>query len=290
MQNEWTIKEADELLKFLYKAMPNKSRNAVKSILSRGQVVINGRMTKQFNDPLSPGDVVEIKTRVVPADIKLKGVKIIHEDDDLIVVDKDAGLLTIATDTEKQMTAYRELTEYLRKTQPKRKLFIVHRLDRDTSGLLIFAKSKEVQQQLQNTWTETIEERTYLALVEGTVQKDGTITTWLTEGTGDAHKMHSSRRDNGGKKSITHYKVAKASRDMTLLEVNLETGRKNQIRVHMQDIGHPVVGDKKYGAKLNPMRRLGLHAYAISFVHPKTGKTLRFESDIPKGFLKMFFG
>jgi len=268
--------------------MPNKSRNSVKSILSRGQVVVNGKGTTQFNEPLKPGDTVEIKTRVVPVDIKLKGVQIVHEDEDLIVIEKDAGLLTIATDTEKEQTAYRELSDYLRKTQPKRQLFIVHRLDRDTSGLLIFAKNKDVQQKLQNAWKESVKERTYLALVQGKVAKDGTVTSWLTEG--KTHMMHSSKKDNGGKKAITHYKVAKASRDMSLLQVNLETGRKNQIRVHMQDIGHPVVGDKKYGATLNPIRRLGLHAYALSFIHPRTGKTMRFESDIPKAFLKMFFG
>ncbi|WLV24920.1 RluA family pseudouridine synthase [Aciduricibacillus chroicocephali] len=290
MANEWRINEQDELLKFLYKALSGKSRNSVKSILSRGQVVLNGKVTTQFNEKLQPGDKVQIKNRVVPEDVKLRGVEIVYEDEDLMVVEKAAGLLTIATDTEKQATAYRELTYYLRRTQPKRQLFIVHRLDRDTSGLLIFAKNKETQQALQNAWKENVKERTYLALVEGHVAKDGTISSWLTEGKGPAHKMHSSQKDNGGKKAITHYKVAKASRDMSLLEVNLETGRKNQIRVHMQDIGHPVVGDKKYGARLNPLRRLGLHAYAISFVHPKTGKTLRFESDVPKDFLKMFFG
>lgn len=290
MANEWRINEQDELLKFLYKALSGKSRNSVKSILSRGQVVVNGNVTKQFDEKLYPGDKVQIKQRVVPADVKLRGIAIIHEDDDLIVIEKDAGLLTIATDTEKQATVYRELTYYLRRTQPKRQLFIVHRLDRDTSGLLIFAKNKETQQKLQNTWKESMKERTYLALVEGHVEKGGTITSWLTEGKGPAHKMHSSKKDNGGKQAITHYKVAKTSRDMSMLEVNLETGRKNQIRVHMQDIGHPVVGDKKYGARLNPLRRLGLHAYAISFAHPRTGETLRFESDIPKDFLRMFYG
>lgn len=288
MKNEWTVDKKTELLKYLFEQMSERSRNSVKSILSRGQVVVNERMTKQFDEPLYPGDIVQIKDRVVPADIKLKGVRILHEDDDLMVIEKDAGLLTIATDSEKEQTVYRQLTEYLRKTQPKRKLFVVHRLDRDTSGLLIFAKNKETQQTLQNTWSESLKERTYLALVAGKVEKDATITSWLTEG--KTHFVHSSPVDNGGKKAITHYKVAKTSRDMSLLEVNLETGRKNQIRVHMQDIGHPVIGDKKYGSKLNPIRRLGLHAYALTFVHPKSGKTVRFESEIPPLFLKMFFG
>ena len=151
MKNEWIVKERIELLQYLFKQMNHKSRNSVKSILSRGQVVVNGQVSKQFDDPLQPGDVISIKDRVVPTDIKLRGINILFEDDDLIVIEKNAGLLTIATDTEKEHTAYKELTYYLRKTQPKRKLFVVHRLDRDTSGLLIFAKNKETKEKIQQT-------------------------------------------------------------------------------------------------------------------------------------------
>jgi len=286
MKKEWIVNEQIELLQYLFKQMNNKSRNAVKSILSRGQVVINGQVSKQFDNMLQPGDVIEIKDRVVPADMKLRGIKILFEDDDLIVIEKNAGLLTIATETEKEHTAYKELTYYLRKTQPKRKLFVVHRLDRDTSGLLIFAKNKETKEKSQQTWHQSVPERRYLALVEGHVEKGGTITSWLTDGKN--HFVRSSSTNNGGKKAITHYKVSITNKYYSLLDVKLETGRKNQIRVHMQDIKHSVVGDKKYGATSNPIRRLGLHAYLLKFIHPKTNKLLTFETDVPKSFVKMF--
>jgi len=286
MNKEWVVKEPEELLKHLFSMMPNKSRNAVKSILGRGQVMVNGKVSKQFNDSLKPGDRIEILSQVVTENMRLKGIKVIHEDDDVIVIEKDAGLLTIADHTEQDMTAYRQVTRYIQQLHPKRQIFIVHRLDRDTSGLLIFAKSQEVQQKLQKSWETSVKERTYIALVEGTVKEGGTVTSWLTEG--KTYKVHSSPVDNGGKKAITHYKVLKSSRDFSMLRVNLDTGRKNQIRVHMQDIGHPVVGDKKYGSRLNPARRLGLHAHAIKFVHPRTGKMMRFESKAPAAFLKVF--
>ena len=286
MKNEWIVKERIELLQYLFKQMNHKSRNSVKSILSRGQVVVNGQVSKQFDDPLQPGDVISIKDRVVPTDIKLRGINILFEDDDLIVIEKNAGLLTIATDTEKEHTAYKELTYYLRKTQPKRKLFVVHRLDRDTSGLLIFAKNKETKEKIQQTWHQSVPERRYLALVEGHVENGDTITSWLTDSKN--HIVHSSPTNNGGKKAITHYQVAKTNKYFSLLDVQLETGRKNQIRVHMQDIGHSVVGDKKYGATSNPIRRLGLHAYLLKFVHPKTNQLLTFETEVPKSFIHIF--
>lgn len=286
MKNEWIVKERIELLQYLFKQMNHKSRNSVKSILSRGQVVVNGQVSKQFDDPLQPGDVISIKDRVVPTDIKLRGINILFEDDDLIVIEKNAGLLTIATDTEKEHTAYKELTYYLRKTQPKRKLFVVHRLDRDTSGLLIFAKNKETKEKIQQTWHQSVPERRYLALVEGHVENGDTITSWLTDS--KSHIVRSSPTNNGGKKAITHYQVAKTNKHFSLLDVQLETGRKNQIRVHMQDIGHSIVGDKKYGATSNPIRRLGLHAYLLKFVHPKTNQLLTFETEVPKSFIHIF--
>lgn len=286
MNNEWIVEEETALLKFLFQVMPGRSRNSVKAILSRGQVVVNGDATTQFNDALVPGDKVQILTRVATDEVKMTGVKILHEDEHVIVIEKEAGLLSIASENEKTYTAYRQVTDYIRSVYPKSQIFVVHRLDRDTSGVMIFAKSKEVQQTLQSTWQQSVHERTYIALVEGVVKKDGTITSWLTES--KAFVVHSSNRDNGGQKAITHYKVLKSNRTMSLLQVNLDTGRKNQIRVHMQEIGHPIVGDKKYSATTNPIRRLGLHAHAITFVHPKTGAAMRFESEVPAVFLRGF--
>lgn len=283
---EWIVEEPTELLTYLYEVMSNRSRNSVKGILSRGQVFVNGTVSTQFNDSLQPGDRIEIRTRVATNDVGLTGVNILHEDDDLIVIEKEAGLLSIASHDEKLMTAYRQLTEYVRQIHPKNRIFVVHRLDRDTSGVMLFAKNKEAQQTLQNSWQESVQERAYVALVEGAVKKDGTITSWLTES--KTFMVYSSPHDNGGQKAITHYKVLQSNRNFSLLQVNLDTGRKNQIRVHMKDIGHPVVGDKKYGSRNNSLGRLGLHAYAIAFTHPANGESMRFESEVPAVFMRTF--
>ena len=282
---EWTVKEQTEVLEFLFKVMPSKSRNAVKGILKRGQIVVNDKPTTQFDDILQPGDLVQIRTRVASG-VKLKGIKILHEDDAVIVIDKDSGLLSMGSKKEKQMTAYRQLMEYVQSIHPNNRVFIVHRLDRDTSGVMIFARSKMIQQRLQKAWTETVQERSYIALVEGVVKKDGTITSWLTED--KTYMMHSSPKPNHGQKAITHYKVLKTNRRFSLLKVNLDTGRKNQIRVHMQDLGHPIVGDKKYGSEINAINRLGLHANAIKFKHPESGKIMKFESEVPASFTRGF--
>lgn len=283
---EWIVEERTELLKFLIKCMPSRSRNAVKGILSRGQAVVNGKASTQFNLALQPGDRVQIRTRVATEEFRMTGMKILHEDADLIVIEKDAGLLSIASENERHMTAYRQLTDYVRSIHPQNRIFIVHRLDRDTSGIMLFAKSKDVQQSLQNAWQEVVPERTYVALVEGAVKKGGTMTSWLTES--KSFKVYSSPHPNGGQKAITHYKVLKTNRHQSLLQVNLETGRKNQIRVHMQELGHPVIGDKKYGSRMQSIGRLGLHAHAIAFTHPTTGEFLRFESKIPTSFMRGF--
>ena len=284
--NEWIVEESTELLKYLNEVMASRSRNSVKGILSRGQVMVNGQVSTQFNDLLQPGDRVQIHTRVASDEVKMTGVNIIHEDDDLIVIEKEAGLLSIASNDEKHLTAYRQLTDHVRSVHPKNRIFVVHRLDRDTSGVMLFAKSKEVQQTLQNSWHETVPERAYVALVEGTVKKDGTVISWLTEN--KTFMVYSSQRENDGQKAITHYKVLQSNRNFSLLQVNLDTGRKNQIRVHMKDIDHPVVGDKKYGSRNNSLGRLGLHAHAIAFTHPTSGESMRFESKVPTIFMRTF--
>ena len=280
--DEWIVNEQTELLKYLYEVLSSRSRNSVKGILNRGQVLVNGKVSTQFNDLLNPGDKVQIHARVATDEVKMTGVTILHEDNDLIVIEKEPGLLSIASEDEKHLTAYRQLTDYVRSINPKNRIFVVHRLDRDTSGVMVFAKNKEVQQTLQNSWQESVHERAYIALVEGAVKKDGTVTSWLTEN--KTFMVYSSPRPNDGKKAITHYKVLQSNRNFSLLQVNLDTGRKNQIRVHMQDIGHPVVGDKKYGSRNNAIGRLGLHANAIELKHPTTGESMRFESKTPASF------
>ncbi|TXK85234.1 RluA family pseudouridine synthase [Paenibacillus sp. N3.4] len=286
---QYTVKEASELLPFLIDKLSSLGRNAVKAILARGQVSVNGKATTAYNFPLVPGQTVIVSKDKLVEDIPLAGMTIMYEDDDVIVVQKDAGLLSIAANTqENEVTAYRQLTAHVRNHDPKARIFVVHRLDRDTSGVMMFAKTEKAQQHLQNTWQESVKERTYVALVEGSVRKpEGTITSWLKEHA-KSLKMFSTPYPNDGQHAVTHYKTIQTNRSFSLLEVNLETGRKNQIRVHMQDIGHPVVGDKKYGSKTKEIGRLGLHARVLAFLHPTTGELMRYETPIPKLFMNPF--
>ncbi|ARK25609.1 RNA pseudouridine synthase [Sporosarcina sp. P37] len=281
----YTVHEQTELLPFLLKMLSKNSRNSVKSILKRGQVAVDGQTTTQHNYSLQPGQKVEIQSNQTARNIsKMTGVTILHEDEDLIVINKDAGILSVASAKEKDMTAYRQVTDYVRRNHPENRIFVVHRLDRDTSGVMMFAKNEETQQALQKTWNDSVKERMYTALVEGKVRNAlGTISSWLTENS--AFKVYSSPTDNGGQHAVTHYRRLQANKEYSLLEVLLETGRKNQIRVHMEELGHPVVGDKKYGSVTNPLRRLGLHATALSFLHPRTGELVRFEAEVPKAFI-----
>jgi 23S rRNA pseudouridine1911/1915/1917 synthase len=286
-QTRFTVTAPNELMKWLIAQFPEKGRNAIKALLSHSQVTINGKVTTQFNHPLQVGQEVVIEWARVVEEEPMLGLTILYEDADLIIIDKQAGLLSVATEEEKELTAYRQLTEHVRRTNAKSRIFVVHRLDRDTSGVMMFAKSETVQQKLQTEWREAVSERVYIAVVEGKVRKsEGTIKTWLKES--KTMKMYSSRIPNDGQEATTHYKILKTSANYSMLEVRLETGRKNQIRVHMQDIGHPIMGDKKYGAARNTLGRLGLHASILAFKHPTTDKDMHFESKIPDKFSRLF--
>ncbi len=218
-----------------------------------------------------------------------RGLVILYEDRDILVVDKPAGLLTIGTETDKSRTAYFVLTDYVRKgsARSRNRIFIVHRLDRETSGVLVFAKSEEAKHRLQGQWPET--EKTYLAVVHGKCKKrTETISTCLAEN--KAHVVYSTADPARGKLSHTAYRVLKQTKDFALLEVELLTGRKNQIRVHLAGIGHPIVGDKKYGKRDESYARLGLHARTISFKHPMSGKQLTVSAKVPGHFSKLVGG
>lgn len=283
----YTVTEPAELLTFLLGSISNLSRNSIKSLLARGQVMVDGKAVTAYNHSLRPGQTIMISKDKASDKPQLIGLSILHEDDDVIVIQKDAGLLSVASSKENELTAYRQLTAHVRSQNPNGRIFVVHRLDRDTSGVMMFAKSEAVQQALQNSWQDTVKERTYVALVEGAVKKpEGTITSWLKESS--TLKMYSSAYPNDGQHAVTHYKTIESNRNFSLLEVNLETGRKNQIRVHMEDIGHPIVGDKKYGSKSKIIGRLGLHAKVLAFIHPTDDKLMRFESSIPKSFMSPF--
>ena len=281
------VNEPTELMKFLIEKFPEKSRTTIKSMLAHKQVTVGDLVTTKFDFPLTRGQLVYLNKEKSDEKPRFRGLRIVHEDADIIVIDKNSGLLSMASDKEKVKTAYSILSEYVKRFDPKNLIFIVHRLDRETSGLMMFAKSKKVQEILQKDWNESIVERSYVVVVEGEVEKtEGTVTSWLKEN--KALVMFSSQTPDDGQKAITHYKVLKTSSQFSLLEVKLETGRKNQIRVHAKDIGHPVTGDKKYGAKLNPIGQMGLHARVLAFRHPTSGKTLRFDTPIPAKFLKLF--
>ena len=281
-----TVTENTELMKFLISQLKNKNRNNIKSLLANKQVFVEGDAIKQFNHPLVPGQLVEVRWNRIPEEKKSQGITIVFEDDDIVVIDKQAGVLSIATDKEKSQTAYSMISTHVKSREKGNKIFIVHRLDRDTSGLMMFAKSEKVKTILQTNWKDIVVERTYLAIVEGQVEKtEGTITSYLRES--KAMIVHSSQKPYG-QLAVTHYQLFKSSRDYTMLKVNLETGRKNQIRVHMQDIGHSVVGDKKYGSKSNPIGRLGLHSWVLAFKHPISEEPLRFETSVPGKFLGLF--
>ncbi|MCX6904054.1 MAG: RluA family pseudouridine synthase [Verrucomicrobia bacterium] len=287
MPADFEVTESSGLLQFLLARMPEKSRTSVKSLLNHRLVSVNGEIITQFNHALRSGERVAIR-RVGEAETPpSRRLKIVYEDSHLIVVEKRAGLLSMATDRERDMTAYSLLSEHVKKARPGNRIFIVHRLDRETSGLMMFAKSQAVQQALQKAWSEAVLERTYVAVVEGQVTKTaGSVTSWLKEN--KALVMRSSQNPQDGQKATTHFRLLQSNTRYSLLELSLETGRKNPIRVHMQDLGHSVIGDPKYGATQDPIHRLGLHARVLAFRHPVTGGLLRFESPIPQEFSCLF--
>lgn len=283
-----TVTEDSELMHFLIANLPHKNRNNIKSLLANKQVFVEGKPIKQFNHPLVAGQTVEIRWNRVPAEKSYRGITIVYEDNDIIVIDKHAGMLTIATDNKKtSQTAYNMLSWHVKSKNPNNKIFIVHRLDRDTSGLMMFAKHEEAQNILQSNWSDIIQERTYVAVVEGVPdEKEGVVTSYLRES--KALIVYSSQNPENGYKAVTKYQVMKSGRDYAMVKVSLQTGRKNQVRVHMQDLGHSVVGDKKYGAQTNPIKRLGLHAMVLAFRHPMNNEPLRFSTPVPRKFQRLF--
>lgn len=281
------VKEPEELMKFLIVRLPHKNRNNIKTMLKKREVLVDGKAVTQFNHILRPGQKVEISTSPAPRARQMHGLIVVYEDCDLIVINKNAGLLSMATDKEKRNTVYSMLSGYVKEDDKNNKIFIVHRLDRETSGLMMFAKSQEMQELLQESWKQTISERSYLAVIDGRLDPpQGTVSSYLYEST--ALIVYSGQDPEKGQKAITNYATLKSNDLYSLLKVNLETGRKNQIRVHMKDLDHPIVGDKKYGSKSNPIGRLGLHAWVLAFTHPRTNEKLRFETSIPGSFLKLF--
>ncbi len=284
----FTVNKDDTLLAFLIDRFPQKKRKVLKALLRDRQVSVDEIPVGQFDQSLAPGSKVEVCWSTDTSRQKLTqfGLSIVFEDKDLLVINKPSGLLTVATGIEKRKTAYSMLSEYVKLENPENKIFIVHRIDRETSGLLLFAKNSLVKQQIQDTWETMISQRTYVGVVEGEVEKsEGTVVSWLAETT--AFRVYSQQNAQTGRRAVTHYRKIGGNTRYSLLQINLDTGRKHQIRVHMHDIGHPVVGDKKYGSSSDPIRRMALHAQVLAFAHPKTGQSCRFETPIPEKFLQI---
>lgn len=215
-----------------------------------------------------------------------KRLDIIYEDKEIIVINKPCKLLTVSTAQEKDKTLFHQVITYLKSKNKNNKLFVVHRLDKDTSGIVLFAKNEKLKHLFQNNWDKLVKTRSYVGIVEGIVTQDGIIKSWLKENS--VYQVYSSSKPHDGKLAITRYRKILQNNNYTLLQILLETGRKNQIRVHMQDINHPVIGDNKYNAKTNPIKRLGLHANMLEIYHPITNKLLSFETDLPKEFINFF--
>lgn len=284
---EFTVEDGSGLLDFLLLKLSNKSRNNVKSILTHKEVLVDGRVVTKHDYALKPGQTVRIAPPENRGEKSKSGLDIIYEDNDLLVINKPAGLLSIATEKEKELTAYHLMTDYVQLHNPKKRIFIVHRLDRDTSGVLMFAKNERMKLALQDNWSDLVSERGYVAIVEGKLkEKSGKIHTWLLET--KTLLMYSSENEGDGQEAITNYQVINETPEYSMLNIGLETGRKNQIRVHMKELGHPVVGDKKYGAKTDPLKRLGLHANKLAFKHPFTNEKICFEAEMPKSFKALF--
>jgi 23S rRNA pseudouridine1911/1915/1917 synthase len=282
MSNTRTVAQPALLLEYLFAAWPEAKRGQVRTWLKSGAVTVNGRGTTQFDHPLRPGDTVAIlpKGIAAPETVLPGGLRIRHEDESILVIEKPAGLLSIATDDGEGRTAYAILTEHVRggNRQSRARVWIVHRLDRETSGLMVFAKSETAKRALQDHWDAA--EKKYLAVVEGAPPAEsGVLESYLDES--DVAKVRAVAEGPAARRAVTHYRVKKKGRATTLLELTLETGRRHQIRVQLAAAGCPIVGDKRYGARTNPVRRVALHAVRLSFPHPATGAAMRFESALP---------
>ena len=280
---KYSVTAPSTLLEYLLQVMPQRKRTNVKELLKHNQVAVNGMPVTQFDAPLAEGDEVKVNLTREFKVFYHRRLKIVYEDDDIIVVNKGYGLLSMGNDKVKDGTAYSILRDYVKWGDPRNKIFIVHRLDRDTSGLMVFAKNEEAKEKLQHNWNNMVLERKYLAVVEGTPEPpQGTVKSYLTENS--QFEVYSTNDPAQGKLAVTRYSTLKSRGKYALLEVELDTGRKNQIRVHMKDLGHPIAGDRKYGADSSPIHRLALHARTLRFVHPISRKEMSFTTPIPASF------
>ena len=284
--DHYVVKEARPLLEWLLENVA-QSRSKIKATLQGRGVKVNGKTVSQFDMMLEPGMKVAVsKTKRNQMGFKNRYVKIVYEDRWLIVVEKMPGILSMAAG-HSSLNVKTVLDDYFRQSRQKCRAHVVHRLDRDTSGLMVYAKDMETEQILEHHWHELVYDRRYVAVVSGEMEEDeGTIANWLKDN--KAYVTYSSPVDNGGKYAVTHFHTLARTTDHSLVEFKLETGRKNQIRVHTADMGHPVCGDTKYGNGDDPLHRLCLHAWLLCFEHPVTHEQMEFETPVPTDFRRLF--
>lgn len=281
-----TVSKPSGLLEFLLANM-KCSRSKIKATLQGRGIKVNGKCITQFDYMLEPGMKVAVsKTKRNQKGFQSRYVKIVYEDRWLVVIEKNIGILSMAAG-HSSLNVKTVLDDYFAKSGQRCRAHVVHRLDRDTSGLMVYAKDIETEQAFEHDWHNIVYDRRYVAVVSGEVEDEGgTIASWLKDN--KAYITYSSPVDNGGKYAVTHYHVIERTTDYSLVEFKLETGRKNQIRVHTADIGHPVCGDVKYGNGDDPLHRLCLHAFVLCFTHPVTGECMEFETPVPAVFRRIF--
>lgn len=281
------VNKDDKLLEFLLANVKGESRSKIKATLQGRGIKVDGKTITQFDYPLKAGMKVAVSKSKRNTDVfKNRFVKIVYEDRFIIVIEKNTGILSMAAG-HSALNVKAVLDDYFRKSRQKCTAHVVHRLDRDTSGLMIYAKDIQTEQILEHNWHDIVYDRRYVAVVSGEMEDDeGTIANWLKDN--KAYVTYSSPVDNGGKYAVTHFHTLDRTTEHSLVEYRLETGRKNQIRVHSADMGHPVCGDVKYGNGDDPIHRLCLHAYILCFYHPVTNEPMEFETMIPAAFRRLF--
>lgn len=288
---QFKVNRSDELLEYLLNKV-SLSRNSIKALLKEHKVLVNGTVITQFNYPLAKDDEVKIAKNSINGPVgkkketvKVPSVKeyIIYEDDEFIAINKPNGLLSVQSDKDIN-SAYKWVEEYLKKKDPKIRPYVLHRIDKETSGVLVFAKDIKIHSMLKMHWNEDVSKREYYAIINGRMEeKNGTIKTYLKENANNLVYVA-----NSGKLAITHYETLNSNENYSLLRVEIESGRKNQIRVHMAHLGHSIIGDDKYGSIESPINRLGLHASKLAFIHPVSKELIELRAPIPKEFRELF--
>ncbi|MBQ1986700.1 MAG: RluA family pseudouridine synthase [Muribaculaceae bacterium] len=285
----WTVKNGGTILEVAASFLKDHTPTKLKSMLKHNQFAVNSMPMSQYDFEVHEGDTFSVNFDQSFQVFSNPRVKLVYEDEHILVINKGYGVLSMGTDTKKDGTAYSIMREYVKYHDPRAKVFIVHRLDRDTSGLMMLAKTIEAKEAMQHNWNNMVLNRKYIAVVEGEVkQQEGVVKSYLAENS--QYEVYSTDDPSKGQFAVTRYKCLKATKSYSMMEVELDTGRKNQIRVHMKDLGHPIAGDRKYGAAHSPINRLALHAQTLRFVHPITRREMNFSAPIPSGFRSLVKG